>query len=153
RRLLPVDSRVVEPTEVVFELRPPLREMTKDAKVRTSLERSHVQEDISSFDVLRTLRLIEIELLPMVIAREKRGRQIVTLWIEVVRGGKPPRLDRQGIVIRQSGQYIGRQGQSANRASQFVTQLAAPLAGLGISAASYVTNHQKIEQGPQIALE
>ena len=40
-----------------------------------------------------------------------------------------------------------------NRVSQLAAKLVAALTGLKIATARDVTDHQKIEQGPQVALE
>src|ERR1700722_9238213 len=68
-------------------------------------------------------------------------------------GGEPARLNGQGIIIGKFGQRVRREGQCANYLGQFAAQLIATVASLGISAALDVTNHQIVEQGPQIVLE
>src|SRR5258708_446385 len=103
-----VNPSAIELAKVILELRPPFRETTKDAEVRTPLEGPHVQENIASFDIFRTPGLVEVEFLPLVGGGQDARREVIALWIEVVRCGKTSGLNGQGIIGGQPGQRFGR---------------------------------------------
>src|ERR1700678_2802559 len=100
----PVDPSRIELSQVILELRSPFWETTKDAEVRSPLEGPHVQEHIAPLDIFRTMRLVEVQLLPLVVARQEARREVIARGIKAVRRGETSRLNGQRIIIGKHGQ-------------------------------------------------